>query len=351
MTTVTVHASATYEVKIGAGLLAEAGREITNRLPRAKKAMLVSDDTVNALYGDAVAASLAAAGLAVERFVFPAGEASKTPQTLLSLWNALAEAGLTRTDCAVALGGGVTGDLTGFAAATYLRGIPCCQIPTTLLAMTDSSVGGKTAVDLPAGKNLCGCFSQPVLVLCDPTVLKTLPPRTLAEGYAEVIKYGYIGDPLLLRMLETPAGEGMETIIARCVADKRDVVEADERDEGKRQLLNLGHTAGHAVEKLSHFEITHGEAVAIGMVLMARAAAAVGLCDPAVPPHMEALLQRYHLPTACPFGAAEMAEASLSDKKRRGDTVTLVLPRTLGESVLHPLAVDALTAFYEKGGI
>ncbi len=350
METITVKASKTYKVEVGGGLLATVGTRLGSLLPAPRKIMLVSDDTVAALYGETVIASLQNAGYTVETFIFPHGEASKNTATLLELWNAMAEARLSRSDCAVALGGGVTGDMTGFAAATYLRGIACYQIPTTLLAMVDSSVGGKTAVDLPAGKNLCGTFSQPIGVLCDTDVLKTLPDEIFADGCAEVIKYGYLGDPTLLNMLEKDFRDDPEQVIARCIADKRDVVEEDEHDNGRRQLLNLGHTGGHAVERLSDFAISHGSAVAIGMLMAAKAAVVRGACTPDVPAHMEAMLRRYKLPTVCPYTASELAEAALSDKKRRGGTVTFILPKQLGESVLYPVPANELTALFLAGG-
>ena len=349
MTVVSIRASRPYEVKIEAGLLARAGEEIAALYPAPRTALIVTDDTVNALYGDALANSLVRAGFAISRFVFAHGERSKSIQTLSNLWNTLAAKCFTRTDLIVALGGGVCGDLAGFAAATYLRGIPVVQIPTTLLAMVDSSVGGKTAVDLPAGKNLIGAFYQPSLVLCDPALLRTLPSAVFADGCAEVIKYGYINDQALLEMLQIPFDRAPDAVIARCVADKRDLVQCDEQDRGVRQLLNLGHTAGHALEICSNFEISHGSAVAIGMLLMARAAARLHLCTPDVPPHMEALLRTYALPTKCPFDAAALAGAALSDKKREGNTLTLVLPSSLGQSVLHPIPTDELEHFFAMG--
>ncbi len=349
MKTITVHASKTYNVEVGAGLLPRVGERLAALLPPPRKLMLVTDDTVRALWGNVAINSLTAAGYTVEEFVFPHGEEHKSTDTLLSLWNAMAECGMTRTDAAVALGGGVVGDLCGFAAATYLRGIACYQIPTTLLAMVDSSVGGKTAVDLPAGKNLCGAFSQPVGVLCDTDVLRTLPDGIFADGCAEVIKYGYIMDEALLSLLEKPFRDDPTEVIARCVACKRDVVEADEQDNGTRQLLNFGHTAGHAVEKLSNFTISHGSAVAIGMLLMARAAAARGICALDVSHHIKKLLKDYSLPTVCPFGAKELAQAALSDKKRRGGEITLILPEALGKCRLYPLPADELEAFFAGG--
>ena len=350
METITVKASKTYKVEVGKGLLNTVGARLASLLPPPRAIMLVSDDTVAALYKEQVIAALEGAGYTVSTFIFPHGEASKNTDTLVRLWNEMAVSGLSRTDAVVALGGGVVGDLSGFAAATYLRGIACYQIPTTLLAMVDSAVGGKTAVDLGAGKNLCGAFSQPIGVLCDPDVLKTLPRDIFADGCAEVIKYGYIGDGALLSLLEVPFDSDPTRVIARCIDNKRRLVESDEHDGGYRQLLNLGHTGGHAVELLSEYKISHGKAVAIGMLLAARAAVARGICTKDVPLHIEKMLERYSLPTACPFPAGALAEAALRDKKRRGDTVTLVLPTRLGESVLYPIKTTELSAFFADGG-
>ena len=349
MTRIQINASRDYEVQIEKGLLDSAGECLAALLPAPRTVMVVSDDTVFALWGEKLIKSLRAAGYVVKEFVIPHGEGAKTPETLLALWNTLANEGLTRSDCLVALGGGVVGDLVGFAAATYLRGIPFVQYPTTLLAMVDSSVGGKTAVDLPMGKNLVGAFYQPFGVFCDTDTLSTLPPEIFADGCAEVIKYGYINDPTLLTMLENGISENVADVIARCIGDKRDVVEADERDQGVRQLLNLGHTAGHATERCSDFQISHGSAVAIGMVLMTKAAIAGGICDPEVLPHMLAMLKKYQLPTDCPFTASELAAAAMGDKKRSGAKITLVLPRTLGESILYPIEAKDLEAFLAKG--
>ena len=349
MRTVTVRASKTYDVQIASGLLCDAGASLQALFPARAKVMVVSDDTVRALWGDRLIASLEGAGYTVFEFVFPHGEVSKTAATIVSLWEALAEANLTRTDFIAALGGGVVGDMAGFAAATYLRGIPFVQFPTTLLAMVDSSVGGKTGADLAIGKNLIGAFHQPSAVFCDTDTLQTLPDNIFADGCAEVIKYGYINDPELLEMLKKPFADAPDEIIARCVADKRDLVEADERDTGARQLLNLGHTAGHAVEMLSDFTISHGSAVAIGMVLMAKAAVAAGLCEADVPTHMEAMLKAYHLPTTCSYGADALAKVALSDKKRKGGSITLVLPDKIGSSRLYPVPADTLSAFFKDG--
>lgn len=349
MTTVTVKASKTYEVRIGRGLLQSAGNELRRLFPTPRKILLISDDTVRALWGDTLLASLREAGYTVFEFVFPHGEASKTPATVVGMWEALAKANLTRTDLVAALGGGVVGDMAGFAAATYLRGISFVQFPTTLLAMVDSSVGGKTGADLAVGKNLIGAFHQPSAVFCDTDTLSTLPEEIFADGCAEVIKYGYINDPDLLSLLEQSFAADPEAVIARCVSDKRDLVEADERDTGARQLLNLGHTAGHAVEALSDFTISHGSAVAIGMLVMAKAAVAAGLCTADVPSHMERMLKAYRLPTVCPYTAEALAGVALSDKKRKGDGITLVLPERMGASRLYGMPAAELAAFFAKG--
>ncbi len=349
MKTISVNASKSYTVTVGKGLLCRLGELLEPHFKKDARVMLVTDDTVRSLYADRVLATLEAAGLRATIFSFPAGEASKNTETLLGLWNRLAEVGFSRTDGIVALGGGVVGDLAGFAAATYLRGIPCFQVPTTLLAMVDSSVGGKTAVDLPWGKNLVGAFSQPVGVLCDTDVLKTLTPADFADGCAEVIKYGYLGDPDLLKLLEEPISLHLEEVIARCVEKKRQIVEEDELDRGNRQLLNLGHTAGHAVEKLSKYSISHGKAVAIGMMIVAKAAAAREICPKDLPVHMEKMLCGYHLPTKAPFSAAELATAALADKKRRGDVLTVVLPTALGKSELFDIKTSELTALFTAG--
>ena len=349
MKTISVNASKSYTVTVGSGLLNRLGDTLRAVFPKGARVMLVTDDTVRALHADSVLDTLTVAGFRTEIFSFPAGEASKNTETLFALWQALAGASFSRTDGIVALGGGVVGDLAGFAAATYLRGIPCFQVPTTLLAMVDSSVGGKTAVDLAAGKNLVGAFSQPVGVLCDTDVLGTLSPADFADGCAEVIKYGYLGDPELLALLEEPISLHLEEVIARCVEKKRQIVEEDELDRGNRQLLNLGHTAGHAVEKLSKYSISHGKAVAIGMMIMAKAAAARGICPKNLPLHMEKMLCRYALPTEAPFAAAELAAAALADKKRRGDVLTVVLPTALGKSELFDLKTSELTALFAAG--
>ena len=342
MRTVPVKASRSYEVRIGSGLLAALGESIP---AKAKKVCIVSETNVWPLHGGAAVKSIEAAGFEVTSFVFPAGEESKCGATYLELVNFLAESRLTRTDCLVALGGGVVGDLTGFAAATFLRGIPFIQVPTTLLAAVDSSVGGKTAIDLPAGKNLCGAFYQPSLVLCDTDTLKTLPEDIFRDGCAEVIKYGVLYDPALFAALQEQGIHfDREAVITRCVELKRDVVAEDEFDTGARMKLNLGHTIGHGVEALSHFRLSHGKSVAIGMAIVARSA-----CDPATRDAILNILNCFGLPTDTTSTAEELYACALSDKKRAGGTVSLIIPKAIGDCAIVPTPVGDVKAFIEKG--
>ncbi|GHV21234.1 3-dehydroquinate synthase [Planctomycetales bacterium] len=331
-----------YDVQIADRVLARLAEFLAPRFsPR--QAALVTDATVNRLYADAVTDGLTAAGWRVAKKVFPAGESAKTLANYQELLGFLADENFTKSDVVLALGGGVIGDLAGFAAATFLRGLNFLQLPTTLLAMVDSSVGGKTAVNLPQGKNLIGAFYQPSFVLADTATLATLPPENFADGAAEIIKYGVLADaPLFAELAAGKLRENLTAIIARAVAIKRDYVVADEHDRGKRQELNLGHTFGHAVEKLSDFRIPHGHAVAIGMALIARGAARQNFCDAEVPEKIAAVLRRYDLPTASPFPPAAIVAAAANDKKRRGGQITLVLPRRIGECALQTVDVKEL---------
>ncbi|MBQ3192099.1 MAG: 3-dehydroquinate synthase [Oscillospiraceae bacterium] len=349
MTTVTVNASKTYDIHIGSGLLPKLGQEAV-KLGRARKVCVVSESNVFPLYGNTAVSSLENAGFTVITYIFPAGEESKNGLVFLELVNFLAENQLTRTDMLVALGGGVAGDLAGFAAATFLRGIRFIQVPTTLLAAVDSSVGGKTAIDLPAGKNLCGAFCQPSLVLCDTDTLNTLPDAVFRAGCAEVIKYGVLYDPELFSHLEK---EGLsfdrETVIRRCVEWKRDVVMEDEFDTGARMKLNLGHTIGHGVEAKSHFGISHGEAVAIGMAIVSRAAAKLGHMGREDCERLLAVLKTFGLPTGTDYTGDDLYRYTLSDKKRSGAVVKLIVPRAIGRCDILPTAVEALKSFIEAG--
>ena len=349
MTEILVQTTSAYPVLVGHGLLKEAGVLLKSYL-KGETLCIVSDDKVNALYGDLLENKLRQAGYHTVRFVFPAGEGSKNGNTYLELLSFLAQNGLSRSDGIVALGGGVAGDLAGFAAATYLRGVPFAQIPTSLLAMVDSSVGGKTAIDLPQGKNLVGAFYQPKVVLCDIDLLETLPRTAFLDGCAEVIKYGVIGNKPLFDLLamEGPAFD-REEVIACCIRQKADVVAGDETDNGLRQLLNLGHTIGHAIERCSDLAWSHGRAVAAGMAIVVRSAVKAGFCSAADAVRLEAVLRKFDLPVQCEFSAAQLAVAALSDKKRRGGSLTLVMPFGIGDTRLHPIPVTELEAFLEGG--
>ena len=344
MNTVSVKASRDYEVLIGGGLLSSLGTRI-RKLTKAEKVAIVSDTNVWPLYGAAVQESLDDAGFANHcHYVIPAGEESKNGESYLSLLNFLAQQQLTRSDCIVALGGGVVGDLTGFAAATYLRGIAYIQVPTTLLAAVDSSVGGKTAIDLPAGKNLAGAFCQPRLVLCDTDTLNTLPEDIFRDGCAEVIKYGVLYDRNLFQHL---AQQGLsfdrEAVITRCVELKRDVVAEDEFDTGARMKLNLGHTIGHGVEARSNFALSHGKAVAIGMAIVSRASGC---------PDVEKIiscLETFGLPTTIHYPPEDIYRYTLSDKKRSGSTVRLIIPRAIGDCAIVPTPVEEILPFIKAG--
>ena len=349
MNNITVNTSKPYQVLIGNDLLPQLGVHMAN-IVKPGKAAIISDSTVWPLYGETATKSLTKAGFDVVHFCFPAGEASKNAETYLNILNFLAENQLTRSDVIIALGGGVVGDITGFSAATYLRGIPYVQIPTTLLAMVDSSVGGKTAIDLPAGKNLVGAFNQPILVLCDTSLLNSLPQETFRDGCAEVIKYSILYDPALFaHLMENGMEFDRNYVISRCVELKKDVVCEDEFDTGNRQKLNLGHTIGHGVEAQSDFTISHGQAVAIGMVIVAKSACKFGICTEDTARSIEALIAQFSLPVHCYFTAKQLYNSALSDKKRFGGNVNLIVPESIGSCIIRPTPVSQLESFIEAG--
>lgn len=342
MKTIRVNASKEYDVVIGNGILPSLGERCAEIFGKSR-AVIISDSNVAPLWLAKAKASLENAGIETVEVVFTAGEESKSTKTLCELIEFMAESKLTRSDFSVALGGGVTGDMTGFASSAYLRGIPFIQVPTTLLAAVDSSVGGKTAVNLTAGKNLMGAFYQPSLVLCDTDTLSTLPDAEFANGMAEVIKYGVIFDKNLFdKVCGGDVKSDMEEIIARCVELKRDVVAKDEFDRGDRQLLNFGHTMAHSIEKCSNFEIPHGSAVAIGMVIAAKAAHALGWSDENCTDAIIAANKNNNLPCECGFSAKELADAALSDKKREGGFINFVMPEVMGKCILKKIPVDDL---------
>lgn len=349
MKTILVKASENYQVIIGCDLLSKIGNYASS-MQSGAKAAIISDTNVWPIYGQIIERSLRNAGIESVNFVFPAGESSKNTATYLSILNFLAESHINRSDMIIALGGGVVGDIAGFSAATYLRGIPYIQVPTSLLAMVDSSVGGKTAIDLPAGKNLVGAFKQPKLVLCDIGTLQTLPEEYFLDGCAEIIKYGMLYDDTLIHaLLENGPDFDREEVIASCVGFKRDVVEDDEFDTAARQKLNFGHTIGHGIESLSHFSISHGQAVAAGMAIVTKAAVSKGLCSNDVYQTLISLLRRFSLPIGTDFTAEALFASALSDKKRSGSTVNLIIPRRISHCDIIPTPVSELESFIKAG--
>jgi len=344
-----VRTAPAYEVLIGGGLLRDCGVQLRKILGLCHVAV-ITDSTVAPLYLGTVSNSLREAGFAVSSCVFPAGEEHKNLSTLSDILEFLAEERLTRTDCIVALGGGVTGDMAGFAAGIYLRGIRCVQLPTTMLSAVDSSVGGKTAIDLKAGKNLAGVFLQPAAVLCDTDCLRTLPADVFADGAAEAIKTGVLSDESLFALFENGTlSAAPEEVIARCVAYKAGVVERDEREQGERRLLNLGHTVGHAIEKCSGFTVPHGHAVAAGLAIIARAAEKLNWAEEGVAERIAACLAQNGLPTGTEYPAEDLARAASADKKRSGSEITLVIPRRIGLCELKKLPVEELQTVIEAG--
>ena len=349
MNTIEINASKSYEVIVSNDLHSKLGQYAAT-LKKPGKAAIISDTNVWPIYGATAEQSLNSAGFETCSYVFPAGEESKTGETYLSILNFLAENHLTRSDLLIALGGGVVGDITGFAAATYLRGVSYIQIPTTLLAMVDSSVGGKTAIDLPTGKNLAGAFYQPSVVLCDISALETLPEDVFRAGCAEIIKYGILYDKDLFNHLyHNGLAFDREKVVSRCIELKRDVVAEDEFDCGARQKLNLGHTVGHGIEAGSNFTISHGEAVAIGMAIVSKAAHSIGICTKKTYDDIITILNKFGLPTDTDQSANTLYKSALSDKKRAGGTVNLILPKSISDCIICSTSVDDLLDFIKAG--
>ena len=348
-----------YAVVVACGAVDGVAEHVKGRI-EPTRVLLVGDENVLPLYGARVRKSLAAAWPdRISCLGIPAGEAQKNLRTVELLYREMVRAGLDRKSLVVALGGGVVGDVVGFAAATYMRGLPFMQIPTTIVAQVDSSIGGKTGVDLPQGKNLVGAFHQPLAVVADPETLRTLPAREVRAGLAEVVKHGVIRDAAYFALLEE-CGSGLlemtnataEEVILRSVQIKAKVVSADERESGLRAILNFGHTAGHALEVVTGYEkYSHGEAVAVGMVVAAWLGEHVGLCDDTVPIRVIALLDAIGLPTTAGVSAAAVIEAMSRDKKAVGGAVRFVLPRRIGEvAVVSDVPASALREALAKTG-
>lgn len=334
-----------YSVFIGEHLIAQAGNIFIDLLPdlSGKSIVIISDSNVMPLYGQTVVDSFKNTGCQIYTYEIPAGEQSKNWQLLGELLEHLASLEITRSDYLIAFGGGVVGDLTGFAASIYCRGISFLQIPTSLLAAVDSSVGGKTAVDLKAGKNLAGAFWQPKAVLCDTEVFKTLSKEIFLDGVAESIKYGILRDRSLFELILNNGFKYECTeIVAQCVAMKGDIVAKDEFDNGTRELLNLGHTFGHAIESLSNFEITHGHGVAIGMHIAGRFSARLGLCSMECSNDITRALKSLGFDLTCPYDTESIYNIMLRDKKRRGEMIDVILPFEIGDCRIHKITIDNL---------
>lgn len=350
METVHVIASKTYDVKIGKGLLANAAYEIRSVCPDTTVLAIISDDKVYSLYGNNLEKNLKNSGYNVISFIFRNGEQSKSIDTFAEILNFLGENKVTRSDAIIALGGGVTGDIAGFCASCFLRGIRFIQIPTTLLAMVDSSVGGKTAVNLKSGKNLAGAFYQPELVLCDTDVLGTLSQADFADGVAEIIKYGMIRDKALFDFVKNKnISDNIEYVIRKCIEIKAQTVRLDEFDTGERQLLNFGHTVGHAIEKCGNYDIHHGSAVAVGMIIMSRGAYKCGLCDEDYSNELTEITEKYGLPTSVPYSSQELYNITLSDKKRNGNLTNIIVPTNIGNCTIKKVPSEQLSEIIRKG--
>lgn len=339
-----------YNITVAKGLWEKIGSEI-RVISTAEKVAIITDSNVEKLYGGHLSEQLAAEGFQVTCIAMPAGEINKNLDVLGKVYDSLASFGITRGDLIVTLGGGVPGDLGGFAAATFLRGIDFIQIPTTLLAQVDSSVGGKVAVDLPAGKNLVGSFYQPKAVFIDTSLLNTLPERYLHDGLAEVIKYGAFADVKLLTILEGIHSdeqllENISEIIAICCKIKARIVKNDERDLGERMLLNFGHTIGHAVESCYGFaKYTHGEGVGIGMVRLTGQTEKMGITEMGVSKRLRALLAQYKLPTDVALSSEQIMEVITLDKKKNGSNITLVVLDKIGSGRLVKIACTDLPKY------
>ena len=347
--------SRSYNVHVGCGILDGIGA-VTRAAAGGERACIITETNVGPLYAARVEASLAEAGYQVSTLTFPAGEQHKRLSTLETLLEGLAEAELTRDDVVIALGGGVTGDMAGLAAAMYLRGIQVVQAPTSLLAMVDSSVGGKVAVDLAHGKNLCGFFWQPSAVVADVECLHSISRELYTDSIGEVVKHAVLADPAMLgELTDRPMnGDGypdelVASIVARNVSIKRDVVNADEKEHGLRQTLNLGHTIGHGIEAASDFDLGHGSSVAAGLCCIARAACAKGWCEPSTRDSIIAAMAAQGLPTDTPLDHDVIFDYMTHDKKRHGNTMNIVVPSQIGRCEVRTVSLDELRELVELG--
>lgn len=336
-----------YDIIIGEDLLINTATIIKDVISPCK-AFIISDTTVAPIYLQMVEKSLEDAGFSTAAHIFPAGEEYKTIDTVINMVQDMADEQLSRTDCVFALGGGVTGDMAGFASAMYMRGIDFVQISTSLLSDIDSSVGGKTGCDLENGKNLVGAFHQPKCVIIDTNTLDTLSEHFISDGMGEMIKYGVIkSESLFDKLITNTFSDIKDEAIFECVDIKREIVENDQFEHGERKLLNFGHTLGHAIEK--HYNFTtysHGQAITIGMVIMAKAAENNGLCEKGVADKIVALAKKYNLPYECDADINELLKIAVNDKKRRGEYIDIVLPKCIGTAFVHTVKIDDLPSFF-----
>jgi 3-dehydroquinate synthase len=348
---VKINAGKPYDVIIEKGILSEIAENLPEKM--GGTAVIITDNNVKPLYEQTVKKSLTDAGYKVLTHAFESGEKHKTPEELVSILNFLAENKVTRSDFIVALGGGIVGDMAGFAAGIYLRGIRYIQVPTTFLAAIDASVGGKTAVNLNAGKNLAGLFYQPEIVICDPETFATLGDLTFADGVSEAVKHGFIlDDSFYYKLKGRTRAEYMNDIVkivARNVEIKGEIVAADEFEKGKRQLLNFGHTAGHAIEKCTEHAVSHGQAVAAGMTIMARAAYKKGYCSTDFSGEIEAAFSGFQGILNMDFSAEKIYEAALSDKKRSGEKINIIIPESVGKCVIKEINAEELLEIFRLG--
>ncbi|MDL2310656.1 3-dehydroquinate synthase [Peptostreptococcaceae bacterium OttesenSCG-928-C18] len=350
--TVSIKTSINYDVTIGKNILATLPSRVLE-LKNSSSVAIITDDKVYSIYGENISNSLSKKGIRNVKFVFKNGEKSKNINTLSNILEFLADNRINRNDLIIALGGGVVGDMAGFAAAVYLRGIDYLQVPTTFLAAIDSSVGGKTAIDLKAGKNLAGAFKQPIEVICDVETFKTLKEDIFSDGVAEAIKYGILFDEeffnRFLNNKVTAKSDDIIEIVQKCVEYKKDIVIGDEFDTGQRQLLNLGHTIGHAIERCSDYEITHGHAVAVGMAMIARSVEKKRLNEEKISNKIELALEKNNLPINTNYSVEELFKNTIKDKKVLGDTINLIIPKKIGKCELYNIDINEVREFINLG--
>ncbi len=346
---ITVNTAPQYNIYFGEDVLHEQLRDFMQSR-HYTEAVIVADSNTAKLFGASVLDAVRdGCKLRAELIQFPAGEKNKTLATVNDILSGFAGFGLTRSGVVIAVGGGVVGDTAGFAASIWLRGVPVIQMPTTLLAMVDSSIGGKTGVDLPCGKNLVGAFHHPDAVFSQVSVLQSLREQDIRNGFAEVLKTAVIGDAALFeRLAEHPEDARKQDVVMRCAQIKAEIVSQDDHEHGVRKLLNLGHTAGHALEQLSNFEIQHGEAVGTGMILVAEAGVRAGITDAAFCARIRNVLVANGYAATSHYTLEQMLSVMAGDKKRAGGKITIVVPKHAGECVLHTISIEELAAFWSN---